>query len=119
MSGTKRTPLSPAEQTVLDHLPVRPLTGTDDLARCAEFIVQEHYLHEATLVGEHLRYVATYQGRWLAVANLGVGLLSLSRQGIRSSAGRPRSAGSAVPSSPTMRACWCWRTDTIQTWSAS
>lgn len=67
MSGNKRRPLSPDEQTVLDHLQVRPLR-TDEFARCDELIVREHYLHDATLVGEHLRYVATYKGRWLAVA---------------------------------------------------
>jgi len=68
MSQTKRKSVSPDEQTVLDELQVRPLTRADDLARCDELIVAEHYLHDATLVGEHLRYVATFQGRWLAVA---------------------------------------------------
>lgn len=68
MSRTKRKPVSPDEQSVLDGLQVRPLTASDDLARCDELIVEEHYLHDATLVGEHLRYVATFKGRWLAVA---------------------------------------------------
>lgn len=68
MSGNTRPPLSPDEQTVLDHLQVRPLTDTADLARCDELIVAEHYLHDATLVGEHLRYIAIYKGQWLAVA---------------------------------------------------
>lgn len=68
MSQTKRPSVSPDEQTVLDHLQVRRLTRPDELARCDELIVQEHYLHDATLVGEHLRYAATFKGRWLAVA---------------------------------------------------
>ena len=68
MSQTKRKSVSPDEQTVLDHLQVRRLTGTDEFARCDELIVEEHYLHDATLVGEHLRYAATFKGRWLAVA---------------------------------------------------
>lgn len=68
MSRNQRQPLPPDEQTVLDHLQVRPLTGTDDRTRCDELIVRDHYLHEATLVGEHLHYVATHKGRWLAVA---------------------------------------------------
>jgi len=33
--------------------------------------VAHHYLQDATLVGEHLRYVASYRGRWLAVATWG------------------------------------------------
>lgn len=52
----------------MDHLQLRRLTRADEIARCDQLIVEEHYLHDATLVGEHLRYVATYKGRWLAVA---------------------------------------------------
>lgn len=55
MARIKRKSLSPAEQTVLDRLQVRLLTRPEDLARCDALIVQEHYLHDATLVGEHLR----------------------------------------------------------------
>ena len=71
MSRNKRQSLSPEEQTVLDHLQSRPLTRRDEYGRCDELIVEEHYLHDATLVGEHLRYVATHNGRWLAVATWG------------------------------------------------
>jgi hypothetical protein len=68
MARIKRKSLSPAEQTVLDHLQVRLLTTPKDIARCAALIVAQHYLHDATLVGEQLRYVATFKGQWLAVA---------------------------------------------------
>ena len=68
MARNKRKHVSPNEQSVLDHLQVRPLTRGEDLARCDELIVEHHYLHDATCVGEHLRYVATYKGQWLAVA---------------------------------------------------
>jgi predicted transposase YbfD/YdcC len=68
MTRIKHKSVSPAEQTVLDRLQVRPLTRAEDLARCDALIVAEHYLHEATLVGERLRYVATFKGKWLAVA---------------------------------------------------
>lgn len=67
MARNKRRSLSPDEQKILDHFQVRLLTSTGDRARCDEVIAREHYLHDATLVGEHLRYVATYRGRWLAV----------------------------------------------------
>lgn len=77
MARIKRKSLSPAEQTVLDRLQVRLLTRPEDLARCEALIVQEHYLHDATLVGEHLRYVATFKGEWLAVATWSAAALHL------------------------------------------
>ena len=68
MGKLKRVPLSADEQQILDHLQVRLLTSPKDTARCDELIVEHHYLEDATLVGEQLRYVATYKGRWLALA---------------------------------------------------
>lgn len=68
MGKLKRRPLSPDEQEILEHLQVRLLTLPKDTARCDQLIVEHHYLHDATLVGEQLRYVATYKGRWLALA---------------------------------------------------
>ncbi len=68
MGKSKRRHLSPDEQQILEHLQVRLLAAPKDTARCDQLIVEHHYLHEATLVGEQLRYVATYKGRWLALA---------------------------------------------------
>ena len=68
MAKSKRRQLSADEQDVLDHLQVRLLTSSKDTARCDQLITEHHYLHDATLVGEQLRYVATYKGRWLALA---------------------------------------------------
>jgi hypothetical protein len=59
--------LTASEQLVLEHLQVRLLTTPDELARCDELISDHHYLQNCTLVGEHLRYVATYKGEWLAL----------------------------------------------------
>lgn len=56
-----------SEQLVLEHCQLRVLGDPAELARCDALIVEHHYLHSATLVGEHLRYVATYQGEWLAL----------------------------------------------------
>lgn len=56
-----------AEQTVLENLSVRLVTP-EEVERFDQLIVQEHYLHTAQLVGEPLRYLATYQGEWLALA---------------------------------------------------
>jgi hypothetical protein len=58
---------SASEQLVLEHFQVRLLTASDELARCDALIVEHHYLHNARLVGEHLRYAATYKGEWLAL----------------------------------------------------
>jgi hypothetical protein len=58
---------SASEQLVLAHFQIRLLTAPDEVARCDALIEEHHYLHNAILVGEHLRYVATYQGEWLAL----------------------------------------------------
>src|SRR5258707_15541202 len=68
MAKAKLRHVSTDERAILEHLQVRPLTSIKDFARCDQLIVQHHYLHEATLVGEQLRYVATYKGEWLALA---------------------------------------------------
>lgn len=53
----------------LDHLEVVELTERDQVQRCDVLITEHHYLHDASLVGEHLRYAAIYRGQWLAVAS--------------------------------------------------
>ena len=68
MSKSKRPRLSADEQEILDHLQVRLLSSPKDKARCDGLITEHHYLKDATLVGEQLRYVASYKGRWLALA---------------------------------------------------
>ena len=60
---------SASEQLVLEHFQLRLLTTPEERARGDALIVEHHYLHTATLVGEHLRYVATYQGEWLALVS--------------------------------------------------
>ena len=54
------------EQHVLDQLVVRPVTP-EERPRWDELVATHHYLQNATLVGEHLCYVAEYQGTWLAL----------------------------------------------------
>jgi len=55
------------EQRVLDGLEVHLLLERKEQESWNQYIVQGHYLHNATLVGEQLRYVASYQGQWLAL----------------------------------------------------
>jgi hypothetical protein len=68
MAKAKRRQISEDEQQILEHLQLRLLSSPKDKARCDELILEHHYLHDATLVGEQLRYAATYQGGWLALA---------------------------------------------------
>lgn len=68
MGKSKRRHLSADEQEIVDQLQVRLLTTSKDTTRCDQLIVAHHYLQDATLVGEQLRYVATYKGQWLALA---------------------------------------------------
>ncbi len=69
MDPTKSVRVPPSEQDILDHLEVLELTERDQVQRCDALITEHHYLHDASLVGEHLRYAAVYRGQWLAVAS--------------------------------------------------
>lgn len=77
MGKPERVPLQPSEQHVLDHVQVVLLSDPDDIARCDRLIVEHHYLHDATLVGEHLRYAVVYRGQWLALASWSAAALHL------------------------------------------
>jgi hypothetical protein len=68
MSKNKRRDFCAEEQHVLKHGHLRLLTSPEDIQRCDQAIIQHHYLHSVSLVGEHLRYAFIYKGRWLAVA---------------------------------------------------
>lgn len=77
MRREKRKKPSPSEQHILEHGRAVLLTRPDDQARCDELIEEHHYLHDATLVGEQLRYAFVYKGRWLAVATWSAAALHL------------------------------------------
>jgi len=61
---------APDEQLVLEHLTVR-LVQPHEQDRYHALIQAHHYLANDHVVGEHLRYVATYRGQWLALATWG------------------------------------------------
>lgn len=61
---------TPDEQEILIHLVVEPVPP-DQVERFDQEVVQHHYLKNAQVVGQHLRYVATYRGQWLALATWG------------------------------------------------
>ncbi len=66
MAKPLRLPVSD-EQQVLDELSVQLLLLPEEQTRWNELICEHHYLHNATLVGEQLRYVAVYRNQWLAL----------------------------------------------------
>jgi hypothetical protein len=66
MRTGKKPDLTSAEQSLLDGVTVRPIINSER-KRFDELIISQHYLHTAELVGEQLRYVAEYQGEWVAL----------------------------------------------------
>jgi hypothetical protein len=65
MKARHKPVISAAEQAVLDGVTVR-LIEREEKERFDDLLAEQHYLHNAELVGERLCYVAEYQGRWLA-----------------------------------------------------
>ncbi len=55
-----------AEAVVLDQIEVR-LVRPEEEAEWDRLMVENHYLKSARMVGEQLRYVAEYDGQWLAL----------------------------------------------------
>jgi len=66
MQTTQKYQVTASEQAVLDGVQVR-LINPAEQARFDELIETQHYLRDATLVGERLCYVAEYAGTWLAL----------------------------------------------------
>jgi hypothetical protein len=56
----------PVEPELLKQVQVR-LIEESERTRFDELLSRKHYLKNATVVGEALRYVAEYQGQWLAL----------------------------------------------------
>lgn len=58
--------MSADEQAVLDGVSVRVIEVAEQ-ARFNQLLIEQHYLHNAELVGERLCYVAEYAGQWMAL----------------------------------------------------
>lgn len=59
---------APSEQAILDRVEVVLLEEeAASLARYDALMEAHHYLHNSELVGERLRYVAVFDGQWLAL----------------------------------------------------
>ena len=64
---TKHRPILTAEQqALLDGVQVR-LMEVQERQRFDQLLIEGHYLHSAEFVGEQLRYVAEYEGQWVAL----------------------------------------------------
>lgn len=66
-SAARFRPPTTDEQLILIHLQVRLVTS-EETACFDQLLIEQHYLKNARVVGEHLRYVVTYQDQWLALA---------------------------------------------------
>jgi hypothetical protein len=65
--NTRHRPIiTEAQQAILEGVQVRPIES-GERERHDQLMIQEHYLGNAQLVGEQLRYVAQYQGQWVAL----------------------------------------------------
>jgi len=64
---TKHRPLvTPEQQALLNGVQLR-LISSSERERFDRLLIEGHYLHRAEFVGEQLRYVAEYQGQWVAL----------------------------------------------------
>jgi hypothetical protein len=66
MKTKPRPVLTAAQQALLDGVQVR-LIEPQERERFDQLLIEGHYLHSAQVVGEQLRYVAQYQGQWVAL----------------------------------------------------
>lgn len=57
----------PPETRLLRDVTVRLIQGGHERCRHDELLNKEHYLHNATAVGQVLRYVAEYDGEWVGI----------------------------------------------------
>jgi len=64
------------EQEILDGLEIRRITP-EETGKFNALVAKHHYLKSAVLVGEHMRYVATFEGEWLALGAWSAGSLHL------------------------------------------
>jgi len=65
------------EQTVLSQMAIQLLVRPEDTQKCDQILVEHHYLKNAKLVGEQLRYAVVWKGQWLAVATWSAAALHL------------------------------------------
>lgn len=68
--------LTDEQQLLLEQVQVR-LIEPSEQERFDRLIIEQHYLKSARLVGEQLRYVAEYQGQWVALFSWSAGAFKI------------------------------------------
>lgn len=76
MNTAKRPCLSEEQEHLLREVRVRVIER-EEQERFDALIVKQHYLKSARLVGEQVRYVAEYQGQWVALLSWSAGAFKL------------------------------------------
>ena len=66
MSQLRLVVTDPAEAAVVDQLQVR-LVRPEEQGEWNRLMAENHYLKNAQMVGEQVRYVAEYRGQWMAL----------------------------------------------------
>src|SRR5258708_20380307 len=54
------------EPTILDQLDAQCVVLPEEVQQWNSLVCEHHYLKNANLVGEQLRYVVSFQGQWLS-----------------------------------------------------
>jgi hypothetical protein len=67
MKTRHRPIINPEQQLLLEEVEVRLITEREERDRFDQMLIEGHYLHNVEIVGEQLRYVAEYQGQWVAL----------------------------------------------------
>ena len=67
MKTNYRPIITPEQQLLLEQVQMRLVIGGEERDRFDQMLIQGHYLHKVEIVGEQLRYVAEYQGQWVAL----------------------------------------------------
>ena len=74
---TKHRPiLTQEQQDLLNGVELR-LLNTEERQAFDQILINDHYLHSAGFVGQQLRYVACYNGRWVALVVWSAGAFKL------------------------------------------
>src|SRR5271168_3001336 len=79
MTKPKRPVITNEQQDLLDGVQLR-LCEPAELERFDQLLVEQHYLKNAQLVGQRLRYVAEHQGQWVGLMAWSAGSFHLKHR---------------------------------------
>lgn len=76
MNFSRKPNISQEESEILSSVSIR-LAGDSERNQYDALLEEKHYLHNAHLVGEQLRYVAEYKGQWVGLLSWSAGSFNL------------------------------------------